>query len=62
MRAGHSVGKAVTTHGFLLLYYCNYDLALWVSHLCLVVKVLTTGFYPLQHVGLGRERELAVVK
>jgi hypothetical protein len=62
MRAVHSVGRAVTTHKFLLLCCCHYDLALWVNQLCLVVKVLTTDFYPLQHVGLGRERELTVVQ
>jgi len=62
MRAVHSVGRANTTHGFLLLCFCHYDLALWVSQLFLVVKVLDTGFYPLQHVGLGRETELIIVQ
>ena len=43
-------------------WYCHYSLAPWVSQLCLVVKVSATGFNPLQHVGLGRERELAIVQ
>jgi hypothetical protein len=28
-------------------YYCHYDLALWVSQMCLVIRVLATGFNPL---------------
>jgi hypothetical protein len=28
-------------------YYCHYDLALWINQMCLVIRVLATGFNPL---------------
>jgi len=38
VRAVYSFGTAATTHKFLLLFYCYYDIAPWVSYLYLGQK------------------------
>jgi hypothetical protein len=57
MRAVHRVGRAATTHEFLLLL--SILLLLWSSSVgklaVSVFKTSATGFNPLWDVGLGRE-------
>jgi len=56
MTAVHSIGRAATTHGFLLLAYDYYDLASLASLLCLgFLGYLLLVHNPLRGGGLEME-------